>query len=44
MGRMIPKYVIGIEKQPEMASINMIKTMTTSTEKYDDVIVPLSHC
>jgi hypothetical protein len=44
MGQMIPKYVIGIEKQPEMASINMITTMTTSKEKYNDVTTHMVLC
>jgi hypothetical protein len=39
MGRMIPNYVIGIEKQSEMATINMIRTMTASNEIYDNATI-----
>jgi hypothetical protein len=36
MGRTTPNYVIGIEKQPDMATINMIRTIMASKEIYDD--------
>jgi hypothetical protein len=39
MGRMIPNYVTGIEKQPEMAIINTIKTMTALNETYDNATI-----
>jgi deoxyuridine 5'-triphosphate nucleotidohydrolase len=39
MGRMIPNYVTGIEKQPEMAIINTIKSMTALNETYDNATI-----
>jgi dUTP pyrophosphatase len=44
MGRMIPKYVTGIEKQPEMKTINMIKSMKASNEKHEYATIHMVLC
>jgi hypothetical protein len=44
MGRMIPNYVTGIEKQPKMNTINMIKTMKASNEKDECAAIHMVLC
>jgi hypothetical protein len=44
MGRMIPNYITGIEKQQKMNTINMINTMKASNKKDEYATIHMVLC